>query len=365
MPFGFKLIKNKRAQIVLPAILLIPTILLVIYLLFETAKLSREKIRHQFALDTSAFVELTSTSQYLNSTAYVNGAFPFRLFGENLDPTGKETMFGTRDNPDDKKLTLYDLFYQGGAFPAMEAYDSEPKDSDTEWELDFYDGPEAAGADGSNPRQGWNSATPPKVDDSKPYPIMSKKLADQYAIGWNPEAIKLYVLIYYFLSRIYEDQKTAYLKLVKGGEFFRKGYYLNTGDCKLSECGKQGSKIFKDYIAKTNPVYIKNIEFYFVNPDDNSDETKTITLNLEEEKMFEGKLFQYVYADKGYLNKLRKLYKGVDIEQPFTVPNNYFNVNLERYRPHNHVRVALQCTKEDNNCIWPNPTPKYQVRIFP
>ena len=86
MSFCFYSIKNKRAQIVLPAILLIPTILLVIYLLFETAKLSREKIRHQFALDTAAFTELTSASQYLNATAYLNGAFPFRIFRENLAP---------------------------------------------------------------------------------------------------------------------------------------------------------------------------------------------------------------------------------------------------------------------------------------
>ena len=360
MLFGFKLIKNKRAQIVLPAILLIPTILLVIYLLFETAKVSREKIRHQFALDTSAFVELTNTSQYLNSTAYVNGAFPFRLFAENLDPMGKEKMFGTKQNPDNKTLTLYDLFYQGGAFPAMEAYDSEPKYSDTVWELDFFDQMED-----ENPREGWNSPNPPKIDDSKPYPIMSKTLAEAYAIGWNPDAVKLYVMIYYFISRIYEDQKSVYLKVSKGGEFFRKGYYLNAGDCKLSECGKQGAKIFKDYMAKTSPVYVKIIEFYYVNPEDYSDETKTITLNLEEENMFDGKLFQYAYVDRSYISKLRKLYKGIDINQPFNLPSNYFNVNLKRYRPHNHVRASLQCTREDNNCVWPNPTPKYQVRIFP
>ena len=77
-------LKNRKAQIVLPAILLIPTILLVIYLLFETAKLSRFKIRSQFALDSAAFIELTSYSNFLNAVAYVNGAFPFRVFRENM-----------------------------------------------------------------------------------------------------------------------------------------------------------------------------------------------------------------------------------------------------------------------------------------
>ena len=88
----FKPIKNKKAQIVLPAVLLIPTILLVIYLLFETTKVSKEKIRHQFALDTSSFVEMTSLSQYLNATAYVNGAFPFRLFRDFFEANNPQLL---------------------------------------------------------------------------------------------------------------------------------------------------------------------------------------------------------------------------------------------------------------------------------
>ncbi len=358
MPFCFYPIKNKRAQIVLPAILLIPTILLVIYLLFETAKLSREKIRHQFALDTAAFTELTSASQYLNATAYVNGAFPFRLFRENLEPT--EPAFPLKGT-ENKELTIYELFYRGGAFPALGdagEWNSEPKDSDTEWELKFYteDSPE---------RASWNNPNPPSINEETYFPIMSKSYADEYFIGWNPDAVKLYVLIYYFLSQIYEDQKNVYMRLSKEGEFFRKGYYLNSGDCRMSECGREGAKNFKGYIADTEPVYIKRIKFFYVNPDDSTEDTKEILLDLEEQDMFDGKLFQYAYVGRGYMSKLRRLYKGIDITQTFKAPSNYFNVNLNRFNPRNHVRVALQCTKEDNNCVWPNPTPKYQVRIFP
>lgn len=359
--FDFRMIKNKKAQIVLPAILLIPTILLVIYLLFETAKLSREKIRHQFALDTSAFVELTTASNYLNATAYVNGAFPFRLMAENLEPNNP--MFPLK-GAEEKELTLYELFYKGGAFPALgdeeNPLTARPKDSDTEWEITYYDGEGAP-----EERQSWNSPNPPSISDSTYYPIMSKTLADQYGIGWNPDALKMYLLIYHFLSGIYEDQKTVYLRLSKEGEFFRKGYYLNTGDCKMSECGREGAKFLKGYVADTEPVYVKKIKFYYVNPDDTTDETKEITMDLETEDVFDGKLFQYAYVGRGYANKLRKLHKGIDIVQPFKAPSNYFNVSLERFRPRNHVRVALQCGKEMNNCVWPNPTPKYQVRIFP
>ena len=362
MPFAFKLIKNKKAQIVLPAILLIPTILLVIYLLLETTKLSREKIRHQFALDTAAFTELTTASQYLNATAYTNGAFPFRLFRENFPPT--EKVFGPKNNPEQKELSIYELFYRGGAFPALGDdgdWNSAPKDTDTEWALTFFPDED------QTERKGWNSPNPPSVNEQTFYPVMSKDYADNYAIGWNPDAVKLYVLIYYFLSQIYEDQKTTYLRLTEAGEFFRKGYYLNVGagGCKLSECGKEGAKKFKKYLVQTEPVYIKKIKFYYVNPDDYSDETREIPFDLEEQEMFDGRLYQYSYVSRSFAGKLREMYKGIDITQPFKAPSNYFNKDLETLHPRNHVRVALQCTKESNNCIWPNPTPKYQVRLFP
>ena len=174
------------------------------------------------------------------------------------------------------------------------------------------------------------------------------------------------MMVYVILGDTYEGQKAAYLKMTKSGEFFRKGYYLNAHDCKLSECGRQGAALFKDYVAKTDPVYIQKIEFYYVNPEDSTDMTNVLTFDLIKDELINGKLlFQYAYVDKGYTNSLRKLYKGIGITQPFKAPDNYFKVNLNKYHPRNHVRVALQCTKEDNNCVWPNPTPKYQVRIFP
>src|SRR3990167_9990070 len=73
---------SRRGQIVIPAMLLFPTLFLFVYLIYETAKLSREKIKHQFAMDAAAFVEATNYSDFLNRTAYVNGAFPMRIRSE-------------------------------------------------------------------------------------------------------------------------------------------------------------------------------------------------------------------------------------------------------------------------------------------
>lgn len=349
----FNYILNHRAQITIPSVLLIPTILLVIYLLFETTKLSREKIRHQFALDASAFVELTSASNFLNATAYTNGAFPFRLFRENFDANDKSIIPDEKANPKgDKNVSIFEFFYEAGAFPGMSDVASSPQTTDTTWRLRYYGGT----------RSDWETESP-SVSEDAVYEITSKRIADGWSADWHLDSIKLYLFMYYLLSQIYENQKKVYDRISKDGEFFRKGYYLNTGNCRLSECGRAGAKEFKDYIASTEAVYIYKIKTYYKDPVDGT--TKEINLDLKADDIFDGKLFQFAFVSKNYKEKLKKLYTGIDIEQPFDAPSNYFNVNLKRYKPHTHVRASIQCTKENNNCVWPDPTPKYQVRLFP
>ena len=75
----------RAGQILIPSLLIIPSLLLFVYLLFETTKLSREKIRQQFAVDSAAFIQMSDYTNLLNRTAYVNGAFPSRIFKEMYD----------------------------------------------------------------------------------------------------------------------------------------------------------------------------------------------------------------------------------------------------------------------------------------
>lgn len=346
-------IRNKKAQIVLPAVLLIPTILLVIYLLFETTKVSKEKIRHQFALDTSSFVEMTSLSQYLNATAYVNGAFPFRLFRDFFEANNPQLK------PDEyaenasnlRPVSLYDYYYQAGAFPAMSDYNSSPKATDTKWDLHYY----------GNTRKEWEKDIP-KVDDDKFYPINSEELAKTHQAYWDVDVLQLYFMVYYYLGNIYEDQKKVYERLVKDNEFFRKGYFYNTGNCSLSECGKEGAQTLKNYFIKTEPLYISKVSIFYKQQNGSESE---IQLDLKEKQLMGGKIFQLAYIDKTSKSKLRELYKGIDITQRFTLSKNYFNINLMKYNPRVHTKIALQCTNESNNCVWPSPTSKYQVRQYP
>ena len=377
----FNPVKNNRAQLTLPSVLLIPIILLVIYLLLETTKLSREKVRQQFAVDVSAFVELTAHSNFLNAVAYTNGAFPFRLFRDQFPPTPPTLPQDERRAPPDgypQEVSVYDSFYEAGAFPTThnENVYFVPKPTDVEWKLEFI--PDADWmSDELKTREGefmsgrgeWMTETP-SVDLEKFYPVTSKDIATFYLFPWEQNSLMLYITMYYLLSQIYENQKKVYERVTKDGEFFRKSYYLNTGNCRMAECGREGSRNFNGLVARTIPIYIKKIVMYFNDPaefPEAGEDMFELPIDMEKDKMLDGQLYQFSYLERSSIDRLRRLYRGIDITQSFRAPNNYFNVNLNtgRYRPHVHARVALQCTKQSNNCVWPYPTPKYQVRLFP
>lgn len=376
-------LRNQKAQIVLPAILLVPTILLVIYLLFETAKLSRFKIRNQFALDSAAFIELTTYSNFLNAVAYVNGAFPFRVFRENLTKEIKPRDEESGLPP----VTYYDLYYDAGAFPAMGNKNTDPKANAGRWELQYKvaeDEDEENLKDGTGRPQNWNSENP--VVEDILYGVDSREIVKKYQyyiINRNREenggenededgptsSLILYIAVYRMFENIYENQKKVYDNLTEDGEFFRKSYYYNSSSCKLSQCGKNGSRVFKNYKLGLESAYLKKFKWWYSATNDNGN-GQYIDFKPESEggdadlaKFIP--LYQFSYLDKGTRTKLKKMYTGIDIREPIVPPDNYFRVNVKRFAKKLHVRAALQCTSESNNCVWPNPTPKYQVRLYP
>ena len=382
----FSCLKNKRAQIVLPAILLVPTILLVMYLLFETAKLSRFKIRSQFALDSAAFIELTSYSNFLNAVAYTNGAFPFRVFRENFTEKINKSEGSESDT-----ITYYDLFYQAGAFPAMTDINSEPKENAGKWELKYKEAETEKDEDmeeGKGRPKNWNTENP-KVKEDVKYGINVRELANNYDYlysynsgeeqeegevdeddkGGIMDSLILYIGAYKMFENIYEKQKEVYERLTKDGEFFRKSFYYNSSSCKLSQCGKEGVRALKDYNLDLDTIRLDKFTWFFrikfLQTDSLSDIQSQIfeSSNPKHEKFMP--LYQFSYLTKATRSKMKKMYTGVDIREPIIPPDNYFRVNVKKYANKLHVKAALQCTNESNNCVWPNPTPKYQVRLFP
>jgi hypothetical protein len=128
--------------------------MLFVYLIFDTAKLSREKIRHQFAIDAAVFVEMTNYSDFLNRTAYVNGAFPMRIFDEGF----KTTMIDCDQKANCRgPRSLWEIMCKNGAFPmaggtcAPSAQNEYRQESS--WDIKF-------GGSG----MGKNYGSPPDVD---------------------------------------------------------------------------------------------------------------------------------------------------------------------------------------------------------
>ncbi|MDR0646427.1 MAG: hypothetical protein LBG46_05670 [Elusimicrobiota bacterium] len=387
----FKAVSNKKAQIILPAVMIVPIILLSVYLLFETTKLSRAKIRSQFALDSAAAAELTAASNYLNATAYVNGAFPYRIFKEYF--TDEKHMIapdmsyaGGGGTPAPK--SVFEFFYKAGAIPAPPGGENarDPAPDAAEWV--FKHERDTDEIEGQSAQADWDNSEEPKatgtynltlremVKSHYPYIITEDVAIGEYnkdhgvkeedvqGLSW----LRLYMTIYIILEDIYNKQKKVYESIVNTSELFRKAYYLNAGDavCKKAECGREGAKVLQSFVMATEGLYIKEIFFNFRDARGHGnimteDPTKLSDLGVD-------RLFQLAFLSSNSRSKIRELYRGVSIKQTFPAPSNYFNVNLNagRVKPYNHVRAALQCAKgESNNCIWPNPTSKYQVRLFP
>jgi hypothetical protein len=89
-------------------------------------------------------------------------------------------------------------------------------------------------------------------------------------------------------------------------------------------------------------------------------------------------LFQVAAIDE---KKLSAAGNGFHVYQGWDAPSNYFNVDFNKLvfcretgRPCVHALVTSQCPDMAgnsnswggrNNCVWPNPTPKYQTRLYP
>ena len=188
IPHQFKkIVQSERAQILLPAVMLAPIFILVVYLLFETSKLSMTKVRQQFALDNGAYSQMSSTSGYLNAVAMVNGPLPDRVMQEGNGPivlSKRQTYKGGED-----PYTVFDAFYMAGAFPVAGPNKGKtgengavtkfkPKPEDNDWGFAYY----------GNTRSNWEKENPSSAagsvgtedEDKNAYVMTLKDVADNY-----------------------------------------------------------------------------------------------------------------------------------------------------------------------------------------
>ncbi|MBR3632561.1 MAG: hypothetical protein IKN49_05850 [Elusimicrobiaceae bacterium] len=359
---------SRQAQILLPAVMLAPIFILVIYLLFETSKLSMTKVRQQFALDNAAYAQMSTASTYLNATAMVNG-IPYRVMrtmSQTLKPKKTSELKGN--------FTVFDVFYRAGAFLSIGPNHADqaisnpiPAAASTNWDFQYY----------GDKRKNWIKEEPSdanedmeeKKDDGGKYLVLAdKEIVDNYfftSTNGALDRVKDYIVIFIRTGSIYASQNYAYKDTIKKSRMFREAIFLNTKDCRKSECGQQGAAVLDRFELNTVPFEIERGRFYLTADYVGSTaHSGAYPLDLDFNKIIKTKLFQFGYLDASSRSRLKQLARGITLKQKYVVPENRFNINITaRYKPYVKNTVSVTCPRSGNNCVWPNPLPKYSVKV--
>ena len=369
-------LQDRRAQILLPAVLLAPIFILVVYLLFETAKVSMTKVRQQFALDNAAYSQVSAASTYLNAMAMVNGPLPYRVM--QWYATDAEPL--TPREPGNPKITIFELFYKGGGVPSIgpdyeTGINKPPAAESNDWGLKYYAGDEL---DDDASRADWEKENPKLPPAEQEIPVVSKALVEKYYFpsqvqrsdeeyGLGVISFIQYLETYARVGSIYKSQDYVYKEVSKNAFMFREAYYLNVNDCKRSECARQSAAQLRQFLnLKAQPFGIDKIKIWF-SDSGHLFHAGAYDATFTASELFNGdKLFQFAYLDPASRSHLKGFSRGVLLKQPFKLPRNHFNINLEqKYKPYVRNRVVLSCPRAGNNCVWPNPLPKYSVTLEP
>ncbi len=373
-----KMLQERRAQLLLPAVLLLPLFVLVIYLLVEVTKVSIAKVRHQFALDNAAYTQMTTVSVFLNAVGLLNGPLPYRVLDTYREPLKLvDTSNGYRGKGDEQ-VSVFDLFFQAGAVPTV-ASDYEwgknkpPRPESTDWGVHYIQSQEvlAQKDENGNPmydRSGWEKETPDAIKD--PVYIMNKEIVDKHYVAAKKvalPAIKAYLNTYVQIGDTYNLQKHIYESLIKNAGIFREGYFLNVDDCKKGQCARQSASRLARYLSiPTTRQEADDLIVYVSASDMAGGSGGAIQVDLKMTGMSADPLFLFAYVEPTGRTRLRTLKRGISLKQNFPLPKNHFNINLEsKYKPYVTNTVVMSCPRTSNNCVWPNPLPKYNVFLRP
>ena len=378
-------LQERRAQILLPSVLLAPVFILVIWLLFETAKVSMTKIRHQFALDNAAYSQLSSTSTYLNAVAMVNGPLPFRVMRQYGGPDNVLQYKESAQGEQKKDITVFELFYKSGAVPSLLGDEDgrkanlRPVQESADWQVHYVpnhpDGDNAQDKQGQpviTSRKDWEKELPPLPGDNL-VRLISQELVENHhfpAGKFGVPVLTQYLTTYVYDGSIYKSQDYVYKQVSKNLVMFREAYFLNVSNCKRSECARESVAKLRPFLnIGTKPFEIENFEVFFSDggPKRGDMHGGAYPTPLKATELLQGqKLFQFAYLDPSSRSKLRALQRGILLKQKFQLPRNHFNINLEqKYKPYVRTKVTLSCPRGSNNCVWPNPLPKYSVTLDP
>ncbi len=373
---GWQLLHTRQAQLLLPAVLLLPLFVLVIYLLVEVTKVSIAKVRHQFALDNAAYTQMTTVSVFLNAVGLLNGPLPYRVmrtYDDPLNVVDSDNLYRGRPN-----ITVFDLFFQAGAVPTVAAdyewgQNKPPKPDSKDWGVHYIQSEEVLSAKDSAgnamyDRSGWEKETPEAIKG--PVHLMNKEIVDKHYVAAKRvgfPAIKNYLNTYVQIGDTFNLQKHIYESLIKNAGIFREGYYLNVDDCKKGQCARQSASRLARYLSIPTTRQEANDLIVYVSASDLAGGTGgAIEIPLDMKGMGADPLFLFAYVEPTGRTRLKALRRGISLKQNFPLPKNHFNINLEsKYKPAVTNTVIMSCPRTNNNCVWPNPLPKYNVILRP
>lgn len=393
---------GRRGQIVIPALFMFPTLMLFVFLLFETAKVSRYKIRHQFAVDAAAFVEMTNYSDFLNRTAYVNGAFPMRIFREGFHDTpedcrGKDPCPAPGYDAQGNLAMIDDIMYHDGDFPRDEQNpDGYTSPSPPQWNIQFNPSSSRSGMNDPNDMNVFNpsgeTGNPPC---SSPCTlIFNIDTVTHWNIGWDDanQVFKLYVQIYQLLGSVEAAQYAVLDRLQQSHNFLSKSYYLNIGDQTALAEAQAAVQDFNmsagGFMGAINLwctprmrimgyIPMHDLEATGITSQDAQMPTTITCYNTPYAGLFQATTIKQTMLDSMWSPSSdgRPFAKGWPVTVHWTAPSNYFGVDLNAIMqsadnggPKVHASVSIWNGGPAGTglaSIWPLPTPKFQTRLYP
>ena len=318
---------------------------------------------------------MSSVSSYLNGMAIINGPSLYRVMLEarnkELDPINKEHGV--------KPENVFNLFYKAGLFPSVgkdhdTGINGNPSPQSVDWDVAYY--PEELPKEDkfkilNDPGHSkWMVPHPPKLQKDEYVVMLNKDYVANAAITGDRLATEVaeYLRWNYYVGNIYDNLTYIFKSLTQNANMFRSGYFRNVGNCDIKECGKQSAQMLLPYLKiQVEPFETESMLMYYQDWVYGSEIHEPYPFVLDKKVLETTRdMFLFAHLTPKGLSLLQKLDHGIALKQAYKTPANHFNKNLDiKYKPIVHTKVFLQCPRKGNNCVWPNPLPKYSIFLRP
>ena len=338
----------------MPAIFLLAPLFLFVVLIYEETRLSRDKIRQQFAIDLAAAEEMEQYTGVLNRLAYVNGVFPDRIFRE---------IYGNN----------WAAYYAAGVIPAAPGGVNA---SSPIWPIQYGGGGYGGGRD-------WANVPEPPADLGYLHlnPANSSNIRHEGDPNANPTLVTLsqvnsggsidgstlttleaaqtvalgFIQVYQWLGDVAAAEKLVFEQSILANHpLLREGLLLNLMDgCPggPSGCGVEAANDFQRILISEHTLAGFKYCAVLVNM---GGQVYNGVMSGAFSFGFNG-LWQLSTVSRSDLAMLKQ---GFVVTEHWTPSRNYFQVTW----PDVYVRTLVSTS---GGSVWPNTTPKYATHSAP